>query len=308
MHAARHARHLFLAAALLGALVHGAQADTGVPKQDLKGLSDPAGLKRFAGAVLVYRDDVAYDEVKLPVGKAIYKDEKASVARTLDRAGQRTALQYITPPDRSALEVLRNYQQEQKGAGFETVYECAGEACGEVRDIYKDTLAAFVLPDTWWSKAGDNTPAACGAGHFISDFRYAVLDNKASGAAIALMVWKPGDVSVYCEEKEFKKRISVVVVKVEPKAREQKMETLSAAASASWSPAAAPASAGPWPSASSSLGADVAICGRRKSVCDETAAEWREQFPERRIDTFGVDIRVAQAVEEMVRRCGRAAA
>jgi NAD(P)-dependent dehydrogenase (short-subunit alcohol dehydrogenase family) len=48
------------------------------------------------------------------------------------------------------------------------------------------------------------------------------------------------------------------------------------------------------------LGADVAICGRRKSVCDETAAAWRATFPERRIDTFGVDIRNAQAVEEMV--------
>ncbi len=48
------------------------------------------------------------------------------------------------------------------------------------------------------------------------------------------------------------------------------------------------------------LGADVAICGRRKSVCDETAEAWRAQFPGRRVDTFGVDIRMAQAVEEMV--------
>ena len=48
------------------------------------------------------------------------------------------------------------------------------------------------------------------------------------------------------------------------------------------------------------LGADVAICGRRQSVCDATAAAWREQFPGRRIDTFGVDIRNAQAVDGMV--------
>jgi NAD(P)-dependent dehydrogenase (short-subunit alcohol dehydrogenase family) len=48
------------------------------------------------------------------------------------------------------------------------------------------------------------------------------------------------------------------------------------------------------------LGADVAICGRRKSVCDETAAVWRSRFPERRIDTFGVDIRRADEVEHMV--------
>ncbi|NWG74467.1 MAG: SDR family oxidoreductase [Rubrivivax sp.] len=47
------------------------------------------------------------------------------------------------------------------------------------------------------------------------------------------------------------------------------------------------------------LGADVAICGRRKAVCDETAAAWRERFPQRRVDTFGVDIRDAAAVDAM---------
>lgn len=48
------------------------------------------------------------------------------------------------------------------------------------------------------------------------------------------------------------------------------------------------------------LGAEVAICGRRQAVCEATAAEWRQRFPGRRIDTFGVDIRHAQAVDEMV--------
>ena len=48
------------------------------------------------------------------------------------------------------------------------------------------------------------------------------------------------------------------------------------------------------------LGADGAICGRRKPGCDATADAWRASYPERRIDTFGVDIRNAQAVEEMV--------
>ena len=46
------------------------------------------------------------------------------------------------------------------------------------------------------------------------------------------------------------------------------------------------------------LGADIAICGRRKAVCDATAEAWRQQFPERRIDTFGVDIRAADAVDD----------
>ena len=37
-----------------------------------------------------------------------------------------------------------------------------------------------------------------------------------------------------------------------------------------------------------SLGADVAICGRRKALCDEVAAAWRVSYPLRRIDAYGV--------------------
>jgi NAD(P)-dependent dehydrogenase (short-subunit alcohol dehydrogenase family) len=48
------------------------------------------------------------------------------------------------------------------------------------------------------------------------------------------------------------------------------------------------------------LGADVAICGRRMAVCDETAAAWREQFPGRRVDTVGVDKRKSESVGALV--------
>jgi NAD(P)-dependent dehydrogenase (short-subunit alcohol dehydrogenase family) len=51
-----------------------------------------------------------------------------------------------------------------------------------------------------------------------------------------------------------------------------------------------------------SLGADLAICGRRKAVLDETAATWRTTYPDRRVDTFEVDIRIAQAVDDMVQQ------
>lgn len=47
-------------------------------------------------------------------------------------------------------------------------------------------------------------------------------------------------------------------------------------------------------------GADVAICGRRKQVCDATAEIWRVQFPGRQISSFGVDIRDATAVDNMI--------
>ncbi|MCH8506285.1 MAG: SDR family oxidoreductase [Ectothiorhodospiraceae bacterium] len=48
-----------------------------------------------------------------------------------------------------------------------------------------------------------------------------------------------------------------------------------------------------------SLGADLYICGRRKSVCEETAKELMDKYGGS-VKAFGVDIRDAQAVDDMV--------
>src|SRR5271168_5299679 len=48
-----------------------------------------------------------------------------------------------------------------------------------------------------------------------------------------------------------------------------------------------------------SLGAEIAICGRRKGVCDATAAELMKAHGGR-VQSYGVDIRDAAAVDAMV--------
>ena len=47
------------------------------------------------------------------------------------------------------------------------------------------------------------------------------------------------------------------------------------------------------------LGAEVHICGRRKSVCDETATELMDLYGGR-VTSHGVDIRNPLAVDEMI--------
>ena len=205
-----------------------AQAANPMPTKDLKGLSDPNGLKRYSGSILTYRDDAAYDEMKFPVGKVSSKDDQAVAARSLDRAGQRTLLQYLTPAGKSSLEVVRNYQQDLKAAGYKATYECAGEACGSADWIRQGYFISTLVSGAYWSNIGDNSPAACGGGANIGDFRYALLENSANGSTVAVAAWRPGMLSVYCDEPEYQKRTSVVVVKLDTKAREQAMETLSA--------------------------------------------------------------------------------
>jgi OmpA-OmpF porin, OOP family len=215
-------------AALLLAASALSHAGTSVPTKDIKGQTDPDGLKRYTGSVLVYRDDAAYDELKFPLGKVNYEDGQAVITRSQERSGQRTTLQYIIPAGKSALEVVRNYQQDLKTVGYKAAYECTGDACGAAHWITKDYFVSVLLPGGYWNHVGDNSPAACGGGAFIGDFRYSLMDNVATGSTIAVMAWRPGDVSVYCDEAEFKKRTSVLLVKIDAKAREQAMEALSA--------------------------------------------------------------------------------
>src|SRR2546423_9315242 len=47
------------------------------------------------------------------------------------------------------------------------------------------------------------------------------------------------------------------------------------------------------------LGAEIFICGRRKSVCDATAAELADKYGGQ-VTSYGVDIRNAAAVDEMI--------
>ncbi len=100
-----------------------------------------------------------------------------------------------------------------------TVHECAGPACGASDvSLHGFDLGRLLVPANDASAIGDNSPAACAGGAFVGDLRYAVLQNKASGAAMALMSWKPGNVSAYCDEAAFKKHTSVFPVRVQPQA------------------------------------------------------------------------------------------
>ena len=196
---------------------------TEVPTADLKGLVDPPGIKRYTGSVLVYRDDVAYDEVKFPSGKV---RDVAEPYPALSRAGRRVALHYTLPAGRSSLEVIRNYQQQARTDGFQLVFECVGDACGQGSGQVPVSLVAAMMPPRFFDQIGDNSAAACGS-YGVSAIRYALMENKATAATLAVAASNPEIFSVYCSD-AFKNQLSVWVSRVEPQARDQQMVALSA--------------------------------------------------------------------------------
>ena len=202
-----------------------------VPTKDLPGLQDLPGIKRFAGSALVFRNDVAYDEVAFPTGKVTYANDKLTAAKSLARAGQRTMLVYVTPAGRSPLEVLRNYQGDFKSAGFVPVYECEGDACGDTSAFTTGNnfnFANILFKDAVYSTER-SAAHVCAAGAQITGFRYALVDNAATGETVAVMTWRPfvKGYALPCPD-VMDNHTSVMVMRVQTKAMEQKMATVSA--------------------------------------------------------------------------------
>ena len=220
-----------LLAALVMALTLPVLAIDKVPTKDLPRLQDLPSIKRFADSALVFRDDVAFDEVTFPAGKVTYTGEKLSAAKSLAKAGQRSLLVYVAPAGRSPLEVLRNYQGDLKTAGFAPVYECEGDTCGAA-DAFTGSNN-FNFANTLFKDAVYSTERSaahvCAAGAQITGFRYALMDNAALGETVAVMTWRPlvRGYALPCPD-AMEAHTSVAVFRIQAKAMDQKMATVSA--------------------------------------------------------------------------------
>jgi outer membrane protein OmpA-like peptidoglycan-associated protein len=84
-------------------------------------------ISRYAGAKLTHRIDTEYTEVRLPTGIA---DHNKQVPH-LTLAGKSTLLHYEASKDQSTLQVFRNYQQALKDAGFNILFNCEHQSCGD---------------------------------------------------------------------------------------------------------------------------------------------------------------------------------
>ena len=81
----------------------------------------------YPGSKLEDRKAVAFDEFKFPVDKMW----AGKFTKELPLEGKITHLRYSNPPERSTLELLRNYETALKQAGFQTLFSCGKEDCGK---------------------------------------------------------------------------------------------------------------------------------------------------------------------------------
>jgi len=137
-------RGIILLSALLGFIfVHSGLAAHDLGK-DIPGAKDIPGLPRYEGSVIIGHEIGKYDISQMPLGKWNGKHNKWAHSVRLE--GRRTRVLYLAPKERSSLEVMRNYQNGLKALGYEILFECAGQACGEnVESFYGDDSAGCKL-------------------------------------------------------------------------------------------------------------------------------------------------------------------
>ena len=199
---------------------------------DAKGSADSPLTGRYEGSFIVGQSKKAFDELALPSGPSEGKDydDNKKFTAVVTAQGKVTRTLYISPKGRSSLEVAGNHIDALKAKGFEVVFDCAKEACGEAFRVLKyvwDNKDTHVI-----SEGADTNRIAASKAMFdrTTDERYTLLKSGEAGTETYVGVFAAvntagtfGDVSEALQD-----RVGVLLEIVEPKAREIKIVTLSA--------------------------------------------------------------------------------
>jgi OOP family OmpA-OmpF porin len=122
---------LLLAAALVSSLSIAHAAPAKMPVKDTVTGQDHSLVSRFQGAKMVGYKVREFDEVNLVAGKRTFDKAGKGINNLQRLEGKYTRIAYNYAPDRSSLEVMRNYQAALEKAGLKTLFSCAREECGK---------------------------------------------------------------------------------------------------------------------------------------------------------------------------------
>ena len=98
---------------------------------DVKGSKDHPLVSRYDGSEIMWYKMDSFNEYSLFVNDiSTNKGIEGQPDSVKLLEGRITKLLYVNPPERSSLEVFRNYENALKSAGFETIYSCKKKVCG----------------------------------------------------------------------------------------------------------------------------------------------------------------------------------
>lgn len=209
-------------------------ADVPVPTQDVSGSKDPALIGRFSGSFIIDYVKLEFDEFALPLAPLQKVEGKRDQhnnmffepksAKMIE--GRRTRVMYVLPEGIAPLQAVRNYQNEVKGQGGRTLFECKDADCGGSQKLSWGGGGQMSLSMHIWprEKGGlQNKASTCALKSRISEQRYAALEFPGSRAYASVLAYAISEKGGDCET--FNGRTVVALDVLEPQGMAQKMET-----------------------------------------------------------------------------------
>ncbi|MGE0239329.1 MAG: OmpA family protein [Parvibaculaceae bacterium] len=230
-------------ASLLTMSATSVHADATVPAADIEGAQDNALAKRYEGSFIVSYEKFAYTDFRIPLSplkpsadpEARDKSNNRIHApeKMIEAEGALTRLVYVQPPERSPLEVLRNYRDVVEAAKGEVLFECKKEDCGgDARRSSSGgggdmSLMQFFLYESDVKDAAYSN-GACALTAGVNDQRFfaAKIPQEAGDAYVTVQTFSLMD-DLYC--KALNGRTIALVHVLEPKGRDKKMVLVAAA-------------------------------------------------------------------------------
>lgn len=194
---------------------------------DAEGAADSPFTGRYEGSTIVGQSTKEFDELTLPAGPAVVKTKAFS--KTVSQKGRVLRTIYVSPEQRSSLEVFGNYIDALKAKGFSIVYECANADCGA---NFKDLKYSAKEPAVVVSKDASQRRLFLSRGlfHQVVEPRYALFKKGDAGNETYIAIFAAQSVGVRLGDvsKALKDRVGVLIEIVEPGVREDKIVTLTA--------------------------------------------------------------------------------
>ncbi|CAN5909783.1 OmpA family protein [soil metagenome] len=188
--------------------------------QDIPDSKDPLGLKRYEGTRTTFYEEKAFDRYTLPLGK-LSRSKSAGVTfeKSLNLEGKVTRVTYVgNDPQRTAMEVYRNYQSVLVDQGWTVLWEGSESELSDAKGL----LFAHLF---------DNRP---GGTFSLSSIGGRFMAAQKGGTHLALYIvnYKAGTVSPKNLQPE--KGVPIVALDViESAAMDEKMVVIKADAMAS---------------------------------------------------------------------------
>lgn len=98
---------------------------------DIKGSKDHPLISRYEGSDIFTYKAYAFNEYPLFINKiSAHNGIEGQPDSVMWIEGRLTKLLYINPPDRSSLEIFRNYEKALIDGGFKVLFSCKNKTCG----------------------------------------------------------------------------------------------------------------------------------------------------------------------------------